>query len=366
MGRIIIDCGHGGQVQNGGSSASGVVGRGGLAEKDVTFDLGSRVAALLGGAILTRGRDNNPSLAQRASLAARHRATALVSLHANEGPPGARGSETWIHTRADDASHRLGVLSGDLALLTPERLPDGTAACLVEVDYLSDPHGERRLRDPRERDALARAIADGIRAWGSGLDVHAPPRRRAPARALADRCCVGTFNVPIAAESHSDPAGPGLRRAGVRFRMDVDFTTGGDCRCECGEYRHFVRGTFTLNGRPVTHLLPNPAGGARPMLPRPAPGAAVDNFQEDGAIVAGVNMFPGHRTLPQAGPNDPYLPDRATGCRYRGKDYPSMTGRVGVDTFTMDLDFRGTVIDVCNSDAVTNSNEWPAFETGAF
>lgn len=183
MGKIILDCGHGGLLAASRSTPVGAVGPRGLREKDVTLRLGARVAHHLGGdAVLTRDSDHNLSLAARAALAREHRAAVFVSLHANAGAPGERGAETWVHPRAGRTSRALaaaiqrglarlggpdrGVHTGDLAVLSPEGLASSTAACLVEVDFLSDPDGERRLGDPAEIDRLARAIATAIRSYG--------------------------------------------------------------------------------------------------------------------------------------------------------------------------------------------------------
>jgi hypothetical protein len=197
MATFVVDCGHGGDSSDHASTPVGVVGPGGLREKDVTLALGRRVAHHLGGeAFLTRDADHNLSLARRADIARGHRADVFISLHANEGPRGSRGPETWLHTRASRSSRMLaesiqrelsryggverGVRSGEMALLTPERLDPRTAACLVEVDYLSDPEGERRLRDPASLDALAQAIARGAREaqrWsGAGAEDGASAR----------------------------------------------------------------------------------------------------------------------------------------------------------------------------------------------
>ena len=183
IGPIVIDAGHGGHQPTGRSSPSGVRGPAGTLEKDVTLDLARRVATHLGsGAVLTRSGDRNMPLAERSDVARRCGAGVFVSLHANGGPGGRRGAETYVHTRADLPSRALarslrgelaafggsGVDCADMAVLAPERLAPGTAACLLEVDFLSDRQGERRLRDPRSLDELGRAIAAGIQRYAYG------------------------------------------------------------------------------------------------------------------------------------------------------------------------------------------------------
>ena len=195
MPRIVLDPGHGGGRTAGGSSALGVRGPAGTLEKDVTLALARHVAAILGGDIaLTRTGDENPTLAARARAARDARAGVFLSLHANRGAHGARGSELWVHPRSGARSIALGrqllramgtlgvpdhgIKAADMGVLRPEHLAPGTAACLLEVDFLSHPEGERRLRDPASLARLGRAIAGGVRAFlatGRGLDDPSDP-----------------------------------------------------------------------------------------------------------------------------------------------------------------------------------------------
>jgi hypothetical protein len=197
--RVVIDPGHGGTHDNGKSTALGARGPRGTLEKDVTIRLARQVARHLGGAAgLTRDERGNPTLAARAAVASRERAHVFVSLHANQGQPGALGSEIWLHERSAASSAalsssirsemaRLGggqpsLRRGNLAVLTPDRLAGHTAACLVELDYLSHPEGERRLGNPATLDRWARAIARGIDGY---LRTAVPAYgRRASSRAL--------------------------------------------------------------------------------------------------------------------------------------------------------------------------------------
>lgn len=176
---IVLDPGHGGSRDNGRSTARGVRGPAGTLEKDVTMRLARGVARHLGGAAtLTRDDRGNPTLEARAATARRHEAAVFVSLHANQGAPGARGPEIWVHDRcaphslalSDSIERELGRFGGpsrgtwrgNMAVLAPNRLAPRTAACLVEVDYLSNPEVERRFGNPATIDGVARAIARGI------------------------------------------------------------------------------------------------------------------------------------------------------------------------------------------------------------
>src|SRR5262245_41121278 len=108
MARIIIDAGHGGSNRVGNSSAYGARSAEGLSEKDVTLDIARSAARLLGGSVaLTRSDDVNLSLGARAAYAARDGADVFVSIHANSGPPGASGPETWVHPQAGGGSRAL-------------------------------------------------------------------------------------------------------------------------------------------------------------------------------------------------------------------------------------------------------------------
>ena len=175
-------------------------------------------------------------------------------------------------------------------------------------------------------------------------------------------CCVTSFNVPTARSGCTTVAAGAGNKMGEKFNMEIDFdSTGSGCVCSCGEYRQFVRGTFTSNGTTIAHFLPNPAGGAPvKMLPRPAAGAAADNFIEDGLVSppAGMNVYYGHRSeTVTTDSTDMYSPDRPTGCQYRGNDFPGLAGSVGTSV-TVDLDFRGQAVDTCNAGAAVQQNEW--------
>src|SRR5262249_17436644 len=49
-----------------------------------------------------------------------------------------------------------------MAVLDPRSVGRSTSACLIEVDYLSNPRSEQRLRDPSQRAAIGAAIASAI------------------------------------------------------------------------------------------------------------------------------------------------------------------------------------------------------------
>ena len=159
--RIIIDAGHGGSEPAGNSSAYGGRGQRGVVEKDVTLDIAKHVVARLGGAAaLTRSRDRNLTIGARAAKG--QRSDVFVSIHANYGAPELSGPEVYVHSDAGRGSRALaGHIAraldrqagrygggGDerraaMAVLNPSAIGQ-SAACLVEVDYLSNPRGEQR------------------------------------------------------------------------------------------------------------------------------------------------------------------------------------------------------------------------------
>ena len=181
---IVIDPGHGGTRDNGRSTSRGVRGHGGTLEKDVTMRLARGVTRHLGGGTtLTRDERDNPTLEARSAIARREDASVFVSIHANEGAPGARGSEVWVHDRSTPGSVALshfiqrelgrlggpnrGTWRGNMAVLSPNQLGPRTAACLVEVDYLSHPDVERRFGNPTAKTvshARSREVSTAISA----------------------------------------------------------------------------------------------------------------------------------------------------------------------------------------------------------
>jgi N-acetylmuramoyl-L-alanine amidase len=199
---VVIDPGHGGQVGNQASSPLGVRGPSGVLEKNVTLAIAQRVAGRLGSrarAVLTRDADTNPSLAERAATAARQNARVFLSLHANGADPAARGAELYVHEGAGGASLALaGNLARALArgrgsgpahyrapmtVLAPQLVGAQAAACLVEVDYLSNPEIERRLGSPDTLDTIADHLSRGILSYlqTSSKGSDAGPRGGGPA-----------------------------------------------------------------------------------------------------------------------------------------------------------------------------------------
>lgn len=186
MAKVVIDPGHGGTSEVGGSSPNNARGPTGLLEKEVTLDLARRVhAALDSPAIevrLTRDTDRNLGLNARADIARQEEADAFVSIHFNGFNGSAQGTETWHHRNASSDSKALSVLvqtalgkatglrdrgvkASGFAVLRPDHHAPTTAACLVEVSFMDVAAEEARLRTSAYKDKLALALAGAIRGW---------------------------------------------------------------------------------------------------------------------------------------------------------------------------------------------------------
>ncbi|MCW6039025.1 N-acetylmuramoyl-L-alanine amidase, partial [Spirulina subsalsa FACHB-351] len=169
---VMLDPGHGGRDP-------GAVGIGGLREKDVVLPISLRVAQLLEQqgvrVIMTRSDDRFVTLAGRAQMANRARATIFVSIHANAismSRPDVNGVETFFF---NSAGQRLassiqnsilqsisignrGVKQARFYVLRNTSMP----SALVEVGFVTGNLDAPRLADPNFRNQMAEAIARGI------------------------------------------------------------------------------------------------------------------------------------------------------------------------------------------------------------
>jgi N-acetylmuramoyl-L-alanine amidase len=91
---VVIDPGHGGDE-------TGAIGPGNVIEKEITLDIATRLAAILGRdpsvrPVLTRTNDTIVALDERAAIANHEKASVFLSIHANSSrASGAHGSETY-------------------------------------------------------------------------------------------------------------------------------------------------------------------------------------------------------------------------------------------------------------------------------
>jgi len=222
---IVLDAGHGGHDP-------GAVGPTGLTEKEVVLDVTRRVAKLVEAelgvkVLLSRNDDRFVALRDRTSFANRERADLFVSIHANAHRESAsEGVETYFLSSeaTDSAARQVAALeNGVVQLEKPapsgkvdvvrtilwdlaqsefqvesSRLAEvvqdsmtrslrisnrgvkqagfyvlgGAAmpAVLIEVGFVTNPKEERKLRETRYRDEIARAIFAGIAEYKRNWD----------------------------------------------------------------------------------------------------------------------------------------------------------------------------------------------------
>ena len=237
---IVLDAGHGGHD-------TGAIGPGGLQEKDVVLDVTRRVARLMEDkldvkVLLSRDADQFVTLRDRTTFANRERGDLFVSIHANAHRESAStGLETYFLSSeaTDGAARQVAALENSVVQLEKTaarpagrldvvkailwdlaqsefqqessrlaevvqdsmtqalRLPNrgvkqagfyvlgGAAmpAILIEIGFLTNPKEERRLKDAKYRDEIARAIVAGLGEYKKRYDARArelAPNARAP------------------------------------------------------------------------------------------------------------------------------------------------------------------------------------------
>jgi N-acetylmuramoyl-L-alanine amidase len=220
--RIVIDAGHGGHDP-------GTIGRGGLQEKDLVLDVAVRLEAMvrqeLGAeVVMTRSTDVFIPLEERTAVANAQAADLFLSIHANSSRnPTARGIETYFlnfaaNSHAESVAARENAISPatlkDLqglvkaitlnskidesrdfaasiqdAMVTQlrPRFPDvldrgvhtapfyvligaNMPSILAEIAFVSHPDEEKRLKTPDFRDAIARSLLKGLKAYLESLN----------------------------------------------------------------------------------------------------------------------------------------------------------------------------------------------------
>jgi N-acetylmuramoyl-L-alanine amidase len=236
---IVLDAGHGGHD-------SGAVGPGGLQEKDLVLDVTRRVARMVEDrlslkVVLSRDADHFVTLRDRTSFANKERADLFVSIHANaHRETDTAGVETYfLSSEATDSTARqvaaaensvvqlektptrggrldaVKAILWDLAqsefqlessrlaevvqdsMTEALRMPNrgvkqagfyvlgGAAmpAILIEIGFVTNPKEEKRLKEPKYRDEIARAIYAGLAEYKKTYDARARelgPSARAP------------------------------------------------------------------------------------------------------------------------------------------------------------------------------------------
>ncbi len=202
-GTVVIDPGHGGSVEVGGSSPNNAVSPSGVLEKNITLQMGFLVRQTLeelsfaGGhtikAVLTRESDVNLGLRDRARVAKKHKADLFLSIHCNASVEHkARGVETLISPQASNTNFAADkafaqkiqkavftaikahnpntkdrkVKEQKLGVLRDEHLGGKARACLVELEFIDVKAVDELLNigphAPQVRSDIARAIAAAI------------------------------------------------------------------------------------------------------------------------------------------------------------------------------------------------------------
>lgn len=174
---IAIDAGHGGDD-------TGAINRAiGINEKTVTLAISQQLQKILEShgheVLMTRRTDVFVPLGQRADLANTAGAEIFVSIHCNSAENvSATGIETYYHPNSEMGQalatevHRAliaafpshqnrGVKSANFQVLRETQMP----ACLVETEFISNNQQAQFLANPANQEKIARAIADGIKAY---------------------------------------------------------------------------------------------------------------------------------------------------------------------------------------------------------
>lgn len=177
--KVLIDPSH-------GPGDPGHVGRSGVTEAEVSWQIASRLAARLGArgaqVTLARGPGNNPSPSARARLANDQGAEIALSIGVGGlDTPAAAGSAAYYFGAphfVSEAGQRLAELASDhvvaagwvpdcrvhprtWALLRETRM----TAVVVEPGFISNPVDEARLADPTAQEVLAAALSECVAAY---------------------------------------------------------------------------------------------------------------------------------------------------------------------------------------------------------
>jgi N-acetylmuramoyl-L-alanine amidase len=174
--RIVIDPGHG------GPEAGNTYGE--TTEADLVFDIASRIEGRLAAAgatvYLTRGRNQNPTAAERTAFANQARADLFLSLHVDgHHSEHARGVAGYYYGTGSGASSTVGEQFANLArreivartglidlgshpktwdLLRMTRMP----AVRLDLGYLSHPVDRLLLLDARLRSTMAHGVLAAV------------------------------------------------------------------------------------------------------------------------------------------------------------------------------------------------------------
>jgi len=221
LGKVVIDAGHGGHD-------TGTIGPNGLMEKDLVLDVALRLGTLItqqmgAQVVYTRSDDTFIPLEERTKIANDEKADLFISIHANSSPePSATGVETYFFNLTSDRagldlatrenatsgssisdlndllhkavleakleesrefaqrvqtclwssslkmnsrSRDRGVRQAPFVVLIGATMP----SILAEIGFVSNPHDEKLLRRPDQRQRIAEALFKGISQYASTL-----------------------------------------------------------------------------------------------------------------------------------------------------------------------------------------------------
>lgn len=183
-GIIVIDPGHGGVENVGGSDANHAVSALGDLEKNLTLEIGILIADELRlkthQVYLTRDTDTNLSLQNRAALALTKKADVFLSIHFNGWTDTTtQGTETYVYPGASSDSvllassvqQRLVQATGykdrkvkemKLGVLNPAYHFSKTACALAEISFITETNDAKRLRNLAYKNSLAKALSVAV------------------------------------------------------------------------------------------------------------------------------------------------------------------------------------------------------------
>lgn len=213
---IVLDAGHGGTNLAGGSTPNNATGANGLLEKDLTLKIARIAASMLGTngfeTLLTRADDRNLSLVERARKSRESGADAFVSIHFNGHPDkSVDGTEVFISNGAGEREAALagellknisraasiaprGIRKTDFTILKGDHHVAKTAACLVEMAYLTNPAQAQKLLLPDYLERLAGALAQSVAAYAQQFSYAKPFAEEGGEKLIAE-----------AEKEHADP-----------------------------------------------------------------------------------------------------------------------------------------------------------------
>lgn len=192
---VVLDAGHGGTALADGSTPNNATGANGLLEKDLTLEIARLAAAKLDAnnfqTVLTRNDDRNLPLAERARKSRESGADAFVSIHFNgHKNSSVDGTEVYISKASDEKDAALanelvrtialaaslpsrGVRKTDFTILKGDFHVAKTAACLIEMAYLTNPQQANKLLSSAYVEHLAAAVAQSVANYANQISYAA-------------------------------------------------------------------------------------------------------------------------------------------------------------------------------------------------